>query len=470
MTRPPEAVLAPSRARLGARSDVAAAGLAAGAVGVGLLATAAPVVALGLTAMLVLAALMMADLAVALCVFTVVTFFETLPAFGALPVSASKLAGAGLIASWIAVLAVRRREQESFLTAHAGLTWLLLAFLAWVFASLAWAQDSGAAASSLSRYAPNLLLVPIVFTALRDRRAVVAVAVAFVAAAAVAAGYGILEPPAAGVVSEPVRIAGTVGDANELAAVLVAAIPLAGALAAMARGRPGLRALALAAAVCCGVGTLLTVSRGGLVALAGMAIAAVVLAGARRRVAATSIAIVVVLGAILYFAAFASPAARERVLNPGSGTGRADLWKIALRMTSARPVLGVGAGNFPVTSVHYLLRPGAIKRDDLVIGKPQPAHSIFLGVLAELGAVGLALFGAIVLTCMGAALAAARLFARARDGPMELLARSALVALVGLLVASVFLSDQYGQQLWLLLGLGPGLLRVARHELEGDAA
>ena len=138
-------------------------------------------------------------------------------------------------------------------------------------------------------------------------------------------------------------------------------------------------------------------------------------------------------------------------------------------MASAEPVLGVGSGNFPVTSVHFLLRPGVIQRDDFIIGKPRVAHNIFLGVLAELGAVGLALFGAIMVACIGCAVAAARRFARARDGPMELLARASLVGLIGLLVASVFLSNQYGQQLWLLLGLGPGLLRIARHEAEAGA-
>jgi len=469
VARLPEARLAPATARFGARSDVTVVGLAAGAAGVGLLATVAPVAALALTALLVLAALMATDLAMGLCIFTGVTFFESLPGLAGLPVSAGKLAGAALLVSWVAVVVARRREEESFLSAHAGLAWLLLAFLSWVFASLAWAQDTGAVAVSLSRYAPNLLLIPIVFTAMRNRRAALAVAIAFVAAAAASAAYGIVDTPVPDLSNEPVRIVGSVGDSNELAAVLVAAIPLAAALAVMARGRPGLRALAIAAGACCGAGTVLTLSRGGLVALGGIAVAAILLAGRRRRAGATVLAMAAVVGAIVYFGALASPAARDRVINPGSGTGRSDLWTIALRMASAEPVLGVGSGNFPVTSVHFLLRPGVIQRDDFIIGKPRVAHNIFLGVLAELGAVGLALFGAIMVACIGCAVAAARRFARARDGPMELLARASLVGLIGLLVASVFLSNQYGQQLWLLLGLGPGLLRIARHEAEAGA-
>jgi F0F1-type ATP synthase assembly protein I len=36
------------------------------------------------------------------------------------------------------------------------------------------------------------------------------------------------------------------------------------------------------------------------------------------------------------------------------------------------------------------------------------------------------------------------------------------VALIGILTADFFISEQFSKQLWLLLGLGPALLGVAR--------
>jgi F0F1-type ATP synthase assembly protein I len=45
---------------------------------------------------------------------------------------------------------------------------------------------------------------------------------------------------------------------------------------------------------------------------------------------------------------------------------------------------------------------------------------------------------------------------------MEIVARAMVVALVGILAADFFITEQYGKQLWLLLGLGPALLGVAR--------
>jgi F0F1-type ATP synthase assembly protein I len=45
---------------------------------------------------------------------------------------------------------------------------------------------------------------------------------------------------------------------------------------------------------------------------------------------------------------------------------------------------------------------------------------------------------------------------------MEIVARGAIIALVGILAADFFITEQYGKQLWLLLGLGPAIYGVAR--------
>jgi O-antigen ligase len=131
-------------------------------------------------------------------------------------------------------------------------------------------------------------------------------------------------------------------------------------------------------------------------------------------------------------------------------------------MVEHKPATGVGAGNFPVSSVHYLLEPGTIVRDDFIVDVPKETHNIFLQVLSELGIVGLVLFLAIVGYCMASALDAARAFARASAHVMEMLSRGIVLGLVALLVASAFTTELYSKQLYLLLATGPALRAMAR--------
>ena len=164
---------------------------------------------------------------------------------------------------------------------------------------------------------------------------------------------------------------------------------------------------------------------------------------------------------VVYFASFAGVDARDRITTVQGGSGRTDIWKVGWRMVEDKPVLGVGSGNFHVSSIHYLLvKPGAIERDEFIIDTPEgraqlvPAgprrardrgpravpvdHRLRDLVRAEGGAAG----------------SGARATRRWRS-----VARGMVVALVGILAADFFITEQYGKQLWLLLGLGPALLR-----------
>jgi O-antigen ligase len=165
-----------------------------------------------------------------------------------------------------------------------------------------------------------------------------------------------------------------------------------------------------------------------------------------------------------YFAYAASEEARERVTTLGTGTGRTDIWTVAWRMVDDDPVRGVGVGNFQTASIHFLLQPGAILRDEFIVDRPQVAHNAYLQVLAELGVPGLVLFGGLIFAGLLAAWRAAREFTRQGDLYMETCARAVVLALVALLVADFFASDQLNKELWVLLGLGPALLGIARRE------
>jgi O-antigen ligase len=163
-----------------------------------------------------------------------------------------------------------------------------------------------------------------------------------------------------------------------------------------------------------------------------------------------------------YFAYAASDEARERVTTIGSGTGRTDIWTVGWRMVEAQPLQGVGVGNFQTSSVHYLLEPGAILRDDFIVDRPQVAHNMYLHVLAETGIPGLVLFLGLLGAGTLAAWRASNQFAQRQDVLMESCSRVVVVALVALFVADFFVSEQLSKSLWLLVGLGPALLAISR--------
>jgi O-antigen ligase len=153
----------------------------------------------------------------------------------------------------------------------------------------------------------------------------------------------------------------------------------------------------------------------------------------------------------------------ERITHPeaGGGSGRKDLWTVGWRMVNAHPLTGVGAGNFRVVSVGYLLRPGPTQRDIYIVTEPKVPHNIYLNVLAELGAVGFALFLIVLVSSLRSLVRAARTFARQGDTTMEMLTRGLLIALFGFLTCEFFSSALYSKQLWLLLALGPALHALA---------
>ena len=67
-----------------------------------------------------------------------------------------------------------------------------------------------------------------------------------------------------------------------------------------------------------------------------------------------------------------------------------------------------------------------------------------------------------MLGCLRAMWLAARRFEASGDTAMVVLAQAILVGLIGMLAASVFISDGNDQRLWLLFALGPALLAAAR--------
>ena len=371
-----------------------------------------------------------------------------------------------LILGWVAMITTRPSgEFEDFVTAHKGITTLLLLFLAWTFLSVSWATSHSAVLTSLGRYVPNLVLFVLIYATADKRSHALAVIAMFVVGSSIAAAYGVLSPPN-GYGADVGRTGGTFGDPNYLAAVLVTALVISFAIAAMRSLAPVLRVASLGAAVLCVAGILLSLSRGGLVAL-GVALLVSVAISGRWRMRMAIVTAVVALLSISYYAIYASPAARARLTQTDGGSGRSDIWMVGWRMVQAHPLDGVGAGNFRVVSARYLLQPGLTTHAQYFITTPAPAHNTYLEVLAEGGIPALALLLAIIgssLRCLQKAWLGFRV---SGDSEMELLTYAVFAGLAGFLCASFFLSEEYSKQLWLLLAFGPMLLHVSTLPPEG---
>jgi putative inorganic carbon (HCO3(-)) transporter len=417
------------------------------------------------------------DLAIGLTIFSVLTFLELAPVAGGPAVSFAKLAGLTLAISWLASATTDRQRTRLFFSAHPGLTAVIVLFLLWNVLSIVWAESSSTAESTVFRYALNVVLFPIVYAAIREPRHLRWIAAAFAVGAGMAASYGlVVVPSAAGAASSVTaagdldRISGTIGDPNLLASVLVVGLVMSLAVTLDGTRLPITRALCAFGCMLSMLTIFATVSRGGVIALAAALLAAVVVAGQWRGRVALGVALLVTIS-VGYFALVASDAQIQRLENADGGSGRTDIWKVGWRMVEAHPGVGVGTGNFSVSSIHYLLvKPGALERDEFIVDEPAVAHNLYLEILAELGIPGLALFMALVLTSMYSAVRAGNLLDRLGEPGLGMVSRAVAIGLFSTMAADFFLSAELSKQLWLLLALGPAALGLARRMQKAAAS
>jgi len=125
-------------------------------------------------------------------------------------------------------------------------------------------------------------------------------------------------------------------------------------------------------------------------------------------------------------------------------------------MFNDHPVVGVGYGNF---EIHYPRYAQSLALDGR--SEERQAHSLYLEVAAETGVVGLLAFGLLLAAALASVQQARTAFAeegRTRDSHM---ATAFGIALLGYLVASVFLHLTYPRYFWLILGIALSLRPLA---------
>lgn len=453
------------------------AGVAFVGAAVGALAGYDPKLAIAAAIGLAFVLIAIGDLAIGIAIFCVLTFLELSPVAGGPALSFAKVAGLTLAISWLAVIGGDVGRSRLFFSSHPAMSAALAFFLAWTTLSGLWAEDSGTTWMAVGRYALDIALVPIIFTGIREPRHMRWVAGCIAGGAAMAAAYGVIVAPNVSEAATSItaaedlnRVSGTIGDPNLLASVLVVGLVMALVLSLDAARSSLVRLTSGSVALLCMTAIFATVSRGGIIALAAALLAAVALAGPRRGRMALAVT-TLVIAAVGYFAVFASQAQVDRLTNADGGAGRTDIWKVGWRMVQDHPVEGIGAGNFQVSSIHYLLEPGAIQRPEFIVDQPAVAHNMYLEVLAETGIVGLAFFLAFILISLSTAVRAAKSFDRLGEDGLALIARGVAVGLISMLAADFFLSAQLSKLLWVLISLGPAMLAIAmRIEAKGEAA
>jgi O-antigen ligase len=443
---------------------VAAGGaLALAAVICGLAAGVAPLASIYVAVAVAFLVIAVTDLSMGLALFVFVSFV-TIYNYSVYDVAVRGI----LILAWLMYVLSRRRSELYFQSVHPWAGAALILFVAWCYLSTAWSQDTGKALLSATEYALSGFLLLITYTAVQSRRDLGRILTAFLLGACAAIVYAFISPAA----SEEGRLANQVLGPNVLGEALVCGLAIAAALFALYRSSV-MRLITVAAGLFIGVGVLLTSSRSALIALVGGLVAAVALAG-RWRMIALCVTLVLAGGTYVYFQQFAPAGAKQRIEEPLSSQqrsedGRNTIWSLAVRAFEDKPVTGVGAGNFRVVQVKFLLRPGvdrARTQTSEVVDDPhgKVAHNSFLSVASELGIIGLVLFTFLIGFGAASLLKAARLFKKLGDGHMQIVAICLVVAMVGSLGVQMFQSQQQEKVIWLLLGLGPALLAIARSE------
>jgi hypothetical protein len=279
-------------------------------------------------------------------------------------------------------------------------------------------------------------------------------------------GFRTGEKTAHGEVRQP-RLCGTLDEQNRFAQILLVVLPL-GYLRLRDERSRGLRALALLFTAFAGAGFLLTFSRGGAVGLTLLLLVMLCLGVIRRRHAAAIVLALLLVAAAVpqFFTRLMTIQGVQNVLSneasageaaDGALKGRTTEMLAAVQVFADHPLVGVGPDMFPLYSQEYGNALG-IRR----LEGARESHSLFLGIAAETGVLGLGCFlGMLVAAFRGLALAHRRW---AGDPEYASLATSYGLALAAYLAAGLFLHMSYIRFFYLILALAGAASHMANLE------
>jgi O-antigen ligase len=310
---------------------------------------------------------------------------------GAAGISLSELLFALAGAGW----AVNRLAARQAVFVRAPLTWPLATLVLTIVPGLAVAPETYPVVRMLLMWTCFFLIYEMVVA--DDRRATVrsllmvlalSAAVVGVIAAVQSGGGTAVELEGLGQTATG-RAQGSFGHPNTLATFEGLALP--GALILVLAGRPTWRPFALAAFLLTLAGLALSLSRGGLLAVAGALAVMLIWPPFRRAVliAAGVLALFAFSGVTAFGELQQVQLLSERLSSISYSAAGVDprftVWRGTPRIIADHPLIGIGGNTFPEIAPRYGLVLGPAAQDTF-----EHAHNIPLTIAAELGLVGLA--------------------------------------------------------------------------------
>lgn len=256
-------------------------------------------------------------------------------------------------------------------------------------------------------------------------------------------------------------------DANDYALVSLATIPFA--LYFLSNGGRGRRrTVALIALFMYLVGIVKSGSRGGFIALIVLAVYVLlryraIPARVRLTVAVAGIVLVAGFAGNKYWDLMDTMVHPQQDYNWSSDEGRLEIWKRGLSYVEQRPVLGVGVRAYPIAE-GLLSEVGRQRAAQGEGWKWSVAHNSFLETAVELGVLGGLLFiGLFVVSIHEMSRLRGRGFWAPWVGRREMaLAQMLIGSFLVYAVAGFFLSAEYFEYLYVLLGLAIGMRKLVR--------
>ncbi len=268
---------------------------------------------------------------------------------------------------------------------------------------------------------------------------------------------------------EQVRLAGSIGESNRFAQVMLMLVPL-GLYRAIGERRTLLRVTAGVMTTIITLGVILTFSRGAAVGLLLLLVALAALRMVRwRYIALIALAFVLVLAAfpqyvqratsILEVATLLDPDASRSQVGGAILSRTTEVLAAGLVMVD-HPVLGVGPGMFPIFYEEYASQIGL----RVLEGATRESHNLYLGLGAELGIVGLGIFLIIGLLTFQMIFKARRLSLNKRPD-LERLTTPFGLALMTYYVTGMFLHLSFARFFWLMLAVASAAAIITIREM-----
>jgi len=351
------------------------------------------------------------------------------------------------LAAWTIRFLLSSEETASLTRVDAT----LIMYICMLLLSMLFSPILEVGVGSLLLTAKWLIFYLLVSRIVRDERQAVLVSAAVILGAGLSGFVGLWDFSSQGIrvtLRAIFRAAGLATNPNELAIVMVTALPISIYMLGIVKGRisrlflAGLTLVMIAA-------NLVTLARTGLIVMLIVLLIIAALERRRKWVRVFVPLFVLSLPFLIPRGFWFRFAATGLLRGDFSAMVRTGAMKAGLKMFSENPITGVGFGAYFDKSTQY---------GDII--SPLVAHNMYLHVLAESGILGLgAMLVLIWSTFRGMRLAAKE---AAGNSAVHYLARGYMIAYVAFLLCGVFTSIQINQTFWFMPAASIFLLHVAR--------